>query len=63
MKGSQGLILVFDNNNPIITVSPALEELHFFDSDMEGEAVSSVLSGIKKEEEYEERICGMWFSG
>ena len=63
MKGSQNHILVFDNNNTIIMASPALEELYFFDSGMEAEPLSSMLSRIWKEEEYEQRICGMWFSG
>lgn len=63
MKGSQSLTPVLDDNRLIIMVPPALKELHFFDSDMEGEAISNVLNRIRKEKEYNEWTCGMRFSG
>jgi hypothetical protein len=63
MKGSQSLTTVVDDNNPKATVPPGLKEVHYFDSDIDGEVISNMLSGIRKEEGYSGWTCGMRFSG
>lgn len=63
-KGSQSLTpTVDDKNAPLVMVPPALKEVHYFDSSIDGEAISNMLSRIKAEKEYEEWTCGMRFSG
>ena len=63
-KGSQSLTpTVDDKNNALVMVPPALREIHYFDSDIDGEAISDMLSRIKAEEGYEAWTCGMRFSG
>lgn len=63
IKGSQSLTPIVDENNPTVTMPPGLKEVHYFDSDIDEEAISSMLSGIRKEEEYKGWTCGMRFSG
>jgi len=51
------------DNTPTVVVPPGLKEVHYFDSDIEGETISNVLSRIREEEGYKEWSCGIRFSG
>lgn len=63
-KGSQSLTSAGDEkNNALVMVPPSLKEIHYFDSDIDEEAISGMLSRIKAEEGYEAWTCGMQFSG
>jgi hypothetical protein len=63
MKGSQSLAPIVDDNSPTVMLPPGLKEVHYFDSDIDGEAISNMLSRIRKEGEYSGWTCGMRFSG
>ena len=62
-KGSRSLTPIVDDNNPTVMLPPGLKELQYFDSDIDGEAISNMLSGIRKEDGYHGWTCGMRFSG
>jgi len=62
-KGSQSLTPVIDENSCAVMVPPALKEIHYFDSDIEGETILNMLSRIRKEDEHTGWTCGMRFSG
>ena len=63
MKGSQSLTPIVHDSNPTVMVPPGLKEVHYFDSDIDEEAISNMLSGIRKKVEYKGWTCGMRFSG
>jgi F-box-like len=61
-KGNQSLIPDIDELQ-IAMVPPSLKEVHYIDSDIEGETALNILSRIREDEEYKEWTCGMRFSG
>ena len=63
MKGSQCLTPIVDDSSPTVVIPPGLKEVHYFDSDIDGEAILNMLSGIRKQEEYNGWTCGVQFSG